>query len=222
VNLHTVRSAGFSGLAFVVLVIVSVLLPGIPPDNSAPTADVGHYFDAHRTMVLIAAWLSIPSTALFAWYAVGLYRLLTAAGNDEGLPLFALVNGIIAGAVALVTAVLQISLTFHPSSQIGEPAIRVLYDAYSVSGALTLGATAFMMFGFAASGMRHGSLPRWLCQLTYLFAIGNLAASVTAMYNSGFMALGGMGSLVVGVIPFVLWLILTSVVMIGKGAAAAR
>lgn len=221
-NLHTVRSGGFAGIAFIVVVIISFFIPGVPPENSAPIADITKYFDAHRVAFLVGAWLSIPAVALYLWYAVGLYRRLLAAGVDEGLPIFSLINGVIASATSMVTAFIQIALVFHPSSETGTQVFRALYDAYSVTAAFTFGVTAFWIFGAALSGQRHRSLPGWLCGLGYVFALANLAASLTAMYNSGFMALGGFGGLIFGLLAFLVWVLLSAIVMLGKGAEAPK
>ena len=220
-SLHTVRSGGFAGIAFVILVILSVLIPwATPPDNGAPAAAIAAYGDAHRVALLIADWLGLPAAVVFTWYSVGLYRWLASVEPDEGLPLFGLINGVIANALAVLGSVIGIAFVFHASSELGPQVIRVFYDFWSVDQAITLGLTAFFILGNAMSGMRHGSLPAWLCLLGYLFAICEVAASLTSMSNSGPMALGGILGLILGLVPLLLWVLISAFVMIGKGAAA--
>jgi hypothetical protein len=225
-NLHTVRSGGFAGIAFIVLIVLSVAIPGVlPPDNSASPQEIGAFADAHRVALLIAGWLGIPSVALFVWFAVGLYRWLisVSATNDEGAPLFALINGVIASAIAAVSSCLQLVLVFHGSADLGPQLVRALFDMLSITGAVVIGLSAFFFFGASLSGARHGSLPSWLCWLGYLVALANLAASVSCVYKSGPMALGTiLPGFVLSIVPFAIWILLAAIVMIGKGTAAAK
>jgi hypothetical protein len=220
-NTHTVKSGGFAGLAFIVLVVVTVVLLGQTPDNSVPASAIAAYTDAHRTGWLVAGWLGILSNAFFIWFAVGLYRWqIASAANDEGLALFGFVNGAIATALATMGSIINMTIVFHTSADLGTQAVRALYDLYSVGAALTLGISAFFFFGVSASGLRHGSLPGWLCWIGYLAAIGMLVASLSANYIAGALVLGGLPAMLIGYVPFIVWFLAAAIVLIGKGSSA--
>jgi hypothetical protein len=219
-NLNTVRSGGYAGIAFIVVVFISAFLPGVPPDNTHPAAEIAAYNDAHRTMFLFAAWLTCVAVVLFTWYAVGMYRWLAMAPGDEGLPMFALVSAVIANAIALAGGAVTGALVFHPSSVIGTQASLVMTDLASMFGTILWVPIAAFTWGVARSGARHGSLPTWLVVLGYVAAFSELIASLSIMFNSGPLVLGGVVGLgVLGVFAF--WMLLSGYVMIRAGANAA-
>ncbi len=219
-NLHTVRSGGFAGIAFVVVVLISAFAPGIPPDNTRPPAEIAAYYDAHRTMLLFAAWLTCIAAVLFAWYLTAIYRVTLAAGGDEGLPMFTLVNGIIANAIALVAAAMGAALVFHPSSAIGTQAGLAVADVYAMAGAIIWLPLAAFTFGASLSGGRHNSLPSWLNLIGYVSTVISVIASLSIMSNSGIMALGGISGLI-ALLVWLVWTLLSAVVLVGKAARTA-
>jgi hypothetical protein len=219
-NVHALRSAGWSGLAFVVVVLVTGFLPA--PQN-APSIDaapltIGAYVDANRTGMLAAGWSSFIAVAFFLWFAVGLFNYQSAApGEQEGLPIFAFTNGVIASALAIVAGLIQIGMAFHSAGQLGLE-IRTMYDLYNISGILVFGPSAIYIFGVSLSGARHASLPNGLVWLGYLVAVLCAISSLSIFFSTGFLALGGTGTLILGLIPFVVWYIVAGIWMIRKKA----
>ena len=184
-NLHTVRSGGFAGIAFVIVVLAAGFVPGIPPDNSHPASEISAYYDANRTMLLLASLLSLVAVVLFTWYAVQFYRLLSSAGNDEGLPMFTLASGITANVLAAAAAAVSGALVFHPSSSLGPQASLAVADLVSMFGAIIWAPIAAFTFGASLSGARHGTLPGWLVWVGYLTALVEAIATLSIMFNSG-------------------------------------
>ena len=95
-NVHAERSAGWSVLCYVaVLVAVTLLTNGMPAIDTK-TSDAALAIDAHRFSLLWGAWLTFPATAFFLWFLVGLRSYLRwAPGRQEGLPTFAMIAGIV-------------------------------------------------------------------------------------------------------------------------------
>ncbi|MBV8117813.1 MAG: hypothetical protein JOZ01_07525 [Candidatus Eremiobacteraeota bacterium] len=210
------RSAGFAGLAFVVLVLVVGFLPGVPPASNAAPAEIAAFFDAHRTVMLFSAWLSWPLAALFLWFAVQLRAFLRLAPQvDDGLPTYMFAAALLATAVTFVSATFQVALVFHPAANLGDPLVRALYDGFNASGtALLLGPVAIMVFAASHSGRRHASLPAALVYFGYLTALLDALSSLSVFFTDGFLALGGVGELALGLLPFAVWVVWTSVVLI--------
>jgi hypothetical protein len=212
-NLHTVRSGGYAGIAFILVVLVAGFAPGIPPDNSHPASEIAAYYDGHRTLFLLAAWMACVAVVLFTWYGVGFYRLLANAGIDEGLPLFSFVSGIIANVVSIVSAGLTGALVFHPSSALGPQASLALADLASMFATIIWLPVAGFAFGAARSGARHASLPSWVVWIGYVTALACIVASFSIMIDSGPLVLGGMfgfGALLI----FLVFVLASSIVMI--------
>ena len=75
-NQHVERSAGFAGIAFVIVLALAAALPGIPPLAAAAPREIGDYIATHRIMWLISAWLALPLSAFFLWFVVQLRAFL--------------------------------------------------------------------------------------------------------------------------------------------------
>lgn len=214
-DVHVERSAGYAGIAFVVLVLLGAFLPGVPPPPDTPAPAVAAYLDAHRTLWQFAGWLVFPQLAFFLWFVVQLRAYLRLAPQiDDGLGTYLLVGGIAAAAFASMIGVSQLVLGFRVSADFGLPVIRALYDTFNAAGALILGPAAIMMVAASNSGRRHASLPRGLVVFGYVGAIGATIGTLSVFFQSGFLAMGGIGSVIVGLLPFALWVVWSSVVLI--------
>src|SRR5580692_11937679 len=104
-NVHAERSAGWSVLCYVAVLVIATILNGGMPGMDQKPSDAALAFDQHRFALLCAAWLTFPAVAFFLWFLVGLRTYLIAApGRQEGLPPFALIAGVVMGASSLWAA----------------------------------------------------------------------------------------------------------------------
>jgi hypothetical protein len=180
-NTQTERSAGWSGLAFAAVIVAAVLVPGIPPLTTSPTAaDVSAYVEAHRTGLGVAAWLAFPAMAFFLWFAAGLRSyLLSAPGLDDGLPAYMLLGAIGSAGLGWLTAVCQTVEASVPIGALGGGALLAIYQVGTFAGIVICGPLAIFLIGASHSMRRHGSGPSWLVWLGYaaagLNALGTLA-----------------------------------------------
>ncbi len=225
-NIAVERSAGWSGIAFIVIVIVAAFLPGAPPPPDAPPSTVGAFIDAHHAMWMLAAWLTFPAVAFFLWWLIQLRAYLRLVPQiDDGLPTYMLAGGVVAAAIVIVTAVVQLVLGMRPSTERSPQVIATLYDMFNASGAMIFIPSAVVVLAGSHSGRRHQSLPVALVYLGYLATLGAAIATLSVFSTSGFMAIGGLGTLVLGLLPFAIWVIWTSLVLIRaprSGAVPAR
>lgn len=214
-NVHVERSAGYAGIAFIVLLVVAALIPGAPPTPDAPVADVAAFLSAHRPEWLLAGWLGIPGVAFFLWFIVQLRAYLRLVPQlDDGLPAYLLTGGIAGGMLALFLALVQIVMGYRTPETFGLPALRVLYDVFNAGGALIFLPTSIVTFAASHSGRRHNSLPGGLIILGYIAAIGAAVSTLSVFVGSGFFVMGGYGTLIIGLLPFVIWTVWTSMVLI--------
>ncbi|HZO93674.1 MAG TPA: hypothetical protein VFB22_07870 [Candidatus Baltobacteraceae bacterium] len=214
-NQRVERSAGYAGILFVIVVLLAVLLPGMPPPSEATPADIGAYMSAHRSMWLFANWLAFPGVVLFLWFAVQLRAYLRLAPQiDDGLPTYAFAAAVTTVAVELAWSALAMTVAFHPAAVLGDNVVRMLYDAYNLVGAMFTAPLVAMMFAVSHSGRRHGSLPAGLVWWGYLSALLMAVSTLSVFFTTGFLALAGLGALVIGVVPFAIWTIWVSVVLI--------
>ena len=213
-NVHVERSAGYAGIAFVVISGVGLFLNGIPPLITWPAGDIANFVGDHRTLWLAGAWLTLPESAFFFWFIVQLRAYLRLVpGLDDGLPTYMLMAGVAAGTIALLTGMLQATLGFRPQD-IGLASVRLLFDTYTMASVFIFIPLAVMLFAVSHSSRRHGTMPEWLCWLGYVAALGAAIKSFSIFYKAGFMALGGVGTMVVGVLPLMLWMLAVSWILI--------
>src|SRR5581483_5232836 len=96
-NVHAERSAGWSVLCYVGVLIVATLLNGGMPSTHIKASDIALALDSHRFSLLLGAWLAFPADAFFLWFLVGFRSYLSHAreGRQEGLPTLAMIAGVV-------------------------------------------------------------------------------------------------------------------------------
>lgn len=213
-NVHTERSAGWSGIAFALVIVAAVLVPGIPPLTTSPSgADVAAYVDAHRVGLGIAAWLAFPAMAFFLWFALGLRALLLAIPDaDDGLPAYMLVGAIGSAALGWLTAVCQAVEASVPSAAFGAGAILALYQTGTFAGIVICGPLAIFLLGAAHSMRRHGSGPAWLIWLGYAGAALNALGTFACIPGAGIASV----AVLAGFAALVAWIVGASAAMLSR------
>jgi hypothetical protein len=226
-NVHAERSAGWSVLCYVgVLVIATLLNNGMPSIDVRP-ATAALLIDAHRFGLLLGAWLTFPASAFFLWFLVGLRSYLSyAPGRQEGLPTFAMIAGVVMVAGSLLAAALESAALYVPPDVFAHNGLVGIYDSFILTqGGLGYGAVAIFIFAAAHSMRRHESAPGWLATLGYVAAFGSAIATFSIFFTNTyeFMAPGQMGPAAFGAIPAAIWLVCTGVVLIqsNRGGASA-
>ncbi|HEV3092282.1 MAG TPA: hypothetical protein VGX91_12655 [Candidatus Cybelea sp.] len=223
-NVHAERSAGWSVLCYVALLIVATFLTTSMPSIEMKASDAALAIDAKRFTLLWGAWLTFPAAAFFLWFLVGLRSFLTfAPGRQEGLPTFALIAGLLMVATSLWAAMLQSAAFYLPPETFQDNALVGIYDAFVfVQNGLGYGPVAIFLFAAAHSMRRHDSAPRWLATLGYVAAAGAAIATLSIFFAFGPMAPGGPAPGIIGAIPAAAFLVATGIVLIqskrGSGA----
>lgn len=215
-NVHAERSAGWSVLCYVgVLVLATFLNTGLPSVfEKAPHAAL--ILDTRHVALILAAWLTFPAAAFFLWFLVGLRAYLTCApGRQEGLPMLAMTAGIVMTALAVVAGAFETAAAYASPDMFSNNGLMGIYDAFVFTqGGLGYAPVAIFLFASAHSMRRHDSAPPWLAWLGYLAAIGAGIASLSVFFADGFMAPGQEGPGLFGALPAAVWLVCTGVVLI--------
>jgi hypothetical protein len=216
-NVRVERSAGYAGIAFIILTAVSTFLPGIAPSPSASPAEVSAFVGAHHIAWLISGWLAFPAVAFLLWFAVQLSAFLRLVpGEDDGLPMYMLAAAMVATAMILGIVTPQILLGWLLPSQLDSATVRILWGFFNVGSAAIFAPLTIMVFAASHSARRHNSMPQWAIYWGYLAALGCGISSVSIFFTAGFLQMAGMGTLAIGLLPFAIWVILTSLVLIGR------
>lgn len=224
-NLHAQHSKGWSGLTFVVLLIVTTLLIGIPPAANAAPGAIAAYLEARQQGLVIAGWLTFPVGAFFLWFVVGLAAYLRRnAAQDEGLPTYALVSGTFVVVGAWIGSAIVTTLAITMPAGGGALSFVWLFQSL-VNGAFLSMALAIFIFATAHSIRRHGSAPSWMAWLGYLTALWQAFSTFGLFYPSGIAADNAVLALVVPFVLFLVWMVAVSAHLIvaagGKERAGA-
>jgi len=226
-NVHAERSAGWSVLCYVAVLIVATSLTNPMPSLAMRPLTTALSIDSHRFALLLSAWLSFPAAAFFLWFLVGLRSYLShAPGRQEGLATFAFGAGIVMIATALWSSALLTCAVYFPPDAFKANGLDAVYDAFVfMQSGLGYAPVAIFLFAAAHSMRRHERAPGWLASLGYLAALGAGVATLSVFFSSDlFMAPGQQGPGLFGAVPSAVWLIATGVVLIQSnrsGAAAS-
>lgn len=219
-NVHAERSAGWSVLCYVAVVIVAGWLAHpMPPIGSRPLA-TALLIDSHRFGLQLSAWLAFPAAAFFLWFLVGLRSYLSnAPGRQEGLPTFALVAGVIMVATSLWASALLTAVLYPLPDIFKLNALQSIFEAFAFTqGGLGYAPVAIFLFAAAHSMRRHDRAPAWLAWLGYIAALGSVISTLSIFFTDPFMAPGQPGEALFGELPAGVWLIATGVVLVSQSS----
>ena len=219
-DIRAERSAGWSGLAFLAMIVMTILLYGAPPpDSTASPATLASYLAAHHQTLLIGAWLGFPTVAFFLWFAVGLRaHLAHAAGTKDGLPLYAILAALLSAVLALLSGATGILVLTVPVPADDLPAWWGLGAV--LGGPVVSMAGAIFVFAVSASMRRHASASALMANYGYLAALGSALSTLSIFYKTGPMSAMGWANTLLGTGLFVIWVIAASVWLI-RGVPSA-
>jgi hypothetical protein len=225
-NVHAERSAGWSALCYVALLVVATWITNPMPSLAMGPIATALSIDAHRFALLLNAWLTFPAAAFFLWFLVGLRSYLrNAPGRQEGLPTLALAAGIVMVATSLVAAAWLGAAVYSLPDAFRANGLEGIYNAFIfMQSGLGYAPVAIFLFAAAHSMRRHARAPGWLAWLGYLAAIGASLATLSIFSTGLVMAPGQIGPALLGAFPAAVWLIATGLVLISqnsRGAAAS-
>jgi hypothetical protein len=215
-NVSAERSAGWSVLCYVAVLVLATFLTNGMPSLAYRPADAALAIDSHRFGLLCGAWLTFPAAAFFLWFLVGLRSYLShAPGRQEGLPTFAFASGLVMVAISLSAAAMLTAALYAAPDVFKSHALAGIFDAYYfMQGGLGYAPVAIFLFAAAHSMRRHDRAPSWLAWLGYLASLGAAVATLSIFFDDPFMAPSEPGPGLFGAIPAAVWLVATGLVLV--------
>ncbi len=215
-NVHAERSAGWSVICYVAVLVIASLLTSPLPSVTTPPPDLALLVNSHRLVILWAAWLTFPAAAFFLWFLVGLRTYLSGApGRQEGLALFATIAGVVMVAESLFAASLETAVGYTSPDVFQANGFAALYGAFMfVQGGLGYAPVSIFLFAAAHSMRRHHSAPPWLAWLGYAASLGAAIATLSMFFSGPIMSPSGTGPGILGALPSAVWLVATGVVLV--------
>jgi hypothetical protein len=180
--------AGVAGVAFVVLLVVSIVLVSPAPSADKSTMKIVNWFVGHRETTFISGVLTVLSTLAFLWFLGYLHHMLSMrAGKARGLSSILLTSGIYTVTVATVatlpTAALAVTAN-RPGIAPSDGVVHLLADLTNLSHSMT-GVGLAVFLAALALLLSNGVLrPRWASWIAYIGAVLSVLGSVSGYFVS--------------------------------------
>jgi hypothetical protein len=163
---RSTRRAGWSGLSFVVLLLLSAGMASVPgASDSVPT--VRDFYDAHPAVVVVAQLIGLGAAAVFAVHARALKRGQALGGGGY----VSAAGGVVAASAAL-TAVPVLVLAAG-AARYSDRTIAALARASDLTDVVLFAAVSLF-----AAAVARASRARWLGSLAGTVAVVTAARSV--------------------------------------------
>jgi hypothetical protein len=192
------RLLPLSGIVFVALVIVGVLLGGSTPGSTAPGTKVASYYDSHGARLFIESFIVAASGLFVVVFGATLGRSLTSA-QEAGRSVWerlVLAGSILVAAAFLFVATVNFAIADSPTKVSGS-ALQALNLVTNDSWVFLNSALGVLMLGAAASWLASARDYRWLAWVALVLGIALFIpfADFVALLASG------------------LWIVIASVVL---------
>jgi hypothetical protein len=220
------RLAAFAGIAFVVLLVISIvlILPAPMPDKS--TAKILKWFADHRQTVYTSSVLGSLATVAFLWFLGYLHHVVvTVAGRARGLSSILLASGILTVTIATMAALPFAALAATAGRPGGSPSDDLVHMLAVLNGfvgsLIGFGLVVFLLsLGLL---LAQGALrPRWASWVAYVGAAFSVIGGVAGFYISKTGKANPLSFLgLLGVIPFLVAVVAISVQLLNQQEAPA-
>jgi hypothetical protein len=193
-----------TGVAFVVLAIISVVLIGEPKDATDPPDEIVDWYTSNLNEIRIGALLTGLALALFVFFAAYLRKILRAAEGEGGmLSLVSFAGAVVIATGGAIDATITLSIAERAEDITPESVqtLQALWDNDFIP--IAVGSVLFL-WATGISIIRHGALNRWFGWALIVVGI----AAVTPIGPFAFVALA-------------LWVLVTSIYLIVRGDPTA-
>jgi len=215
------RTTGLIGIVFVLMVAIPGFLAGQPPDPDAPASKFLSFYQSNRSALLAGAFVPTGGVVLGIFFISGLVSLLRRAETTPTpLPIVTFTGFVFTGVLATLGGVVTAAAAFRMggAQHIDAETLRFASDFSNMSFTLIgfPGAAFFLATGLV---MRASTaFPGWLAVLAWVCAILAVVGTFGIFATSGAFAPGGALGLLLGLAPFVVFVLATCVFMVVRSA----
>jgi len=200
-----------TGVLFVVLMTMALLLPGQPPKAEDPVETITAVLVDRRGAFLVGGYLAGLATMAYLWFLGSVREYLHGRGG-HGSASAATAGGVFA-ITAMLVGMLMFSGVAFVAARLGEQAVvRAMTDiGNSVIEVSKFGFAVFVL-GVLRAARGNGGLPRWLVRLGLVAVPALLVSAVALFVDRGPFQFGGVIDLG-GSVPALLLILGLSFVM---------
>jgi hypothetical protein len=209
------RLAASTGIAFVVVFVVSFFVATKPPDSTDPNPQWVAYFQDNHKQTLISAVLLGAAMMFFVWFAASVGAALRAAGEPR-LAAVAFGGAVAATAIGGVIAAVQVALTSHIALEAPAQTKAFVDVSYAIQSMISFPVAVFIG-ATAIASWRAKLLPQLWSQASLIVALGSVSAGATVA-RTGFFRPDGAWAFIT-LIAFLVWMLVTSAWLAMRAAA---
>jgi hypothetical protein len=210
------RIAAGSGFVAIVLFLISIFLPGAPPQTTASKAKIIDYYASNHRSGLIAAILGGLGLIALLWFIGCVVNAMRKSGEGR-LAEVALGSAMIAMTSLLVSGGITTALFYGTDSS---QMTKGLYIASTIVSAFGCFPLAAWIGAAAVAAWRSGAMPQWYAAMSGIAAIVALVNG-GALAHSGFYSPTGAYGIITLIVVFV-WIAVTSGLLMREGERAPR
>jgi len=204
------RWGALGGIVFVVLVVVTILLPGEPPGTGDPAGEVAKFIVDKGDELRWSAYISGVATIFLFWWLGSLWRLMRRLeGGSPRLAVSTLAGGVFASLLAVLAGITLGALPIIGVAQLGAGGARAFYVVATCLGfgalfgiAVLVGSASILFIR-----MRSHALLGWFGVVVTVVSI--LGGYAVASSRDSVMMLG-----FIGFCGALLWVLILSILML--------
>lgn len=205
-----VRVGAAAGILFVLLLVAAQVIAPTPGPKAA-TGTIVTYYLHNRTAALWSGYVGGLSVAMQLIFVVALFSVLRHGEERAGPPLLLMLGaGVALLPVVLVSSAFSVAAAWDGGQPGGAAVTRALFDLSNATLIFSDLVIGIFLVAAALATLERRVLPRWLGWLG-LLAAALLIAGTVSLFNPG----GSFGG-APGLLLYLIWVILTSVVMVRR------
>jgi hypothetical protein len=151
-----------TGVAFVVVAIISFIVGGQPKDASHPATEIVNWYLDHKNSVEASAFIGVAATVLLVFFGAYLRDVLrVAAGGADMLSLVSFIGIVVVAVGFAIDTTIQLAIAERADDidPIAVQSLQALWDNDFVP--IALGVLLFL-WATGISVVRSGALPKWI------------------------------------------------------------
>lgn len=154
--------APLTGVAFIVLAIISIIVGGEPKDATHPASEIVDWYVDNKDSVEISAFIGVAALALLVFFGAYLRNVLrAAAGGTDMLSLVSFIGLVLVAVGVAIDATISLAIAERADDidPIAVQSLQALWDNDFVP--IALGVLIFL-WATGISVVRSGALPKWI------------------------------------------------------------
>ena len=160
-----------TGVAFVVVAIISFIVGGEPKDASHPATEIVNWYLDHKNSVEVSSFIGVAATVLLVFFGAYLRDVLrVAAGGADMLSLVSFIGVVVIAIGFAFDTTIQLAIAERADDidPIAVQSLQALWDNDFVP--IALGVLLFL-WATGISVVRSGALPKWIGWIMLLLGV---------------------------------------------------